>query len=523
MATARKPIEKVNIKAYAQAVVRADAKVRRDITKALTKDAKSQVRAATADSFVNFAQKMGVGADNALTTAGYGFNPITRNRVGLEWVHRGSWLGGIAVDAIPEDMTRAGVDLLGVVKPHDITKMDSAASSLGIWTSVKEVLQWSRLYGGAVAFLMIDGQKPETPLRIETVGKGMFKGLFVFDRWMIDATMNELVTDLGPDVGLPKYYKVFSDAPAFRGAKIHYSRIIRQVGIKLPFNQAIQENLWGISVLERLYDRMIAFDSATTGAAQMVYKSFIRTYKIKGMRAIATAGGQALKGLTTYTDMMRRFQGIEGMTLMDLDDEYEGHEAGSSTGIPDTLRELGQQIAGALQMPLVRLFGQSPAGFGSGDTDLRMYYDSIKQKQNQGLREGVTKTYRCIGQSEGIKLGDDFGIEFRSLWQLLEKEKAEISSALVDAVTKAQEAGLVSDQVAMKELKQNSRVTGIFSNISEKDINAADDTAQAPPLAEEIGEIGANGLESGKALKAEEAEAKPAVTAKAPKPKAPSK
>jgi hypothetical protein len=47
----------------------------------------------TVDSFTNFAQKMGVGADNALSTARYSFNPITRNRIQLEWVHRGSWLG----------------------------------------------------------------------------------------------------------------------------------------------------------------------------------------------------------------------------------------------------------------------------------------------------------------------------------------------------------------------------------------------------------------------------------------------
>ena len=50
---------------------------------------------ATLDSFINFQHKLGVGADNALSTASYGFNPITRNRNLLEWIHRGSWLGGV--------------------------------------------------------------------------------------------------------------------------------------------------------------------------------------------------------------------------------------------------------------------------------------------------------------------------------------------------------------------------------------------------------------------------------------------
>jgi hypothetical protein len=42
------------------------------------------------------------------------------------------------------------------------------------------------------------------------------------------------------------------NAPALRGAAIHYSRVIlRHVGTKLPYQQALTENLWGASVIER--------------------------------------------------------------------------------------------------------------------------------------------------------------------------------------------------------------------------------------------------------------------------------
>jgi hypothetical protein len=48
--------------------------------------------AVTADSFVNFAQLMGIGAENPLGSASYGFNPVTR--IGRSWsgatVARGS-------------------------------------------------------------------------------------------------------------------------------------------------------------------------------------------------------------------------------------------------------------------------------------------------------------------------------------------------------------------------------------------------------------------------------------------------
>ena len=435
----------------------------------------------TLDSFVNFAQKMGIGADNPTTGSSYGFNPITRNRTLLEWIHRGSWLGGVAVDVVSEDMTRMGVVLKGTLKPDQIEQIEEASVQMGIWTALKETIQWSRLYGGALAFLMIDGQKPETPLRLDTIGKGQFKGLMPLDRWMVEPSLNDVVVEYGPHIGMPKYYTVVATAPALPAMKIHYSRVIRLEGIRMPYWQRLMENLWGISILERLYDRMVAFDSATTGASQLVYKSYLRTISVKGLREVVAAGGPALNGLAAYVDMMRRFQNIEGITLLDGEDEFGTQQHQAFSGLSDALTQFGQQIAGALQIPLVRLFGQSPAGFSTGDTDLRMYYDSIKQQQEKDLKVGVTKVYRAIAQSEGIKVPDGFGVEFRSLWQLTDTDKANIAQVTTDAVIRAQEAGLLSDQAAMKELRQSSNTTGIFTNITDKDIEQAEDVPAPEP------------------------------------------
>lgn len=445
-----------------------------------------QLHGATIDSFVNFAHKLGVGADNPMSSSTYGYNPITRNRTMLEWIHRGSWLGGIAVDAVAEDMTRMGCTLRGTLKPAAIDRINEVTTNLSIWSRIKETIQWARLYGGAIAFMLIDGQAPETPLRLDTISKGQFKGLLVLDRWMVQPSLEDLVTDYGPALGQPKFYTVTAQGPALPGVKIHYSRVLRLEGVSLPYWQRLTENLWGLSIIERLYDRMIAFDSATTGAAQLVYKAYLRTVKIRGLREVVAAGGVPMQGLTAYMDMMRRFQGIEGLTLLDADDSFEtlGHSAFG--GLAEALVQFGQQLSGALQIPLVRLFGQSPAGFSTGDTDLRLYYDSIKQQQMKDLQVPMTKIYRAIAQSEGIALPEGFGIDFNSLWQLSATDKVNIAATTTTSVIQAQEAGLISDQIAMKELRQSSMVTGVFSNITDEDIEAASDDIGAPPDASEV-------------------------------------
>lgn len=57
--------------------------------------------------------------------------------------------------------------------------------------------------------------------------------------------------------------------------------------------------------------------------------------------------------------MIREFQTIEGMTLMDASDKFETHSY-SFAGVADVLLRFAEQVSGATGIPLVRLFGQSP-------------------------------------------------------------------------------------------------------------------------------------------------------------------
>lgn len=486
---------RTSIKGAAAAAIKADTKLRDSLKSrsSITQDG-AGVTAVTSDSFVNFMQRMGMTADNPMSTSSYGFNPISRNRVMLEWIHRGSWLGGIAVDVVADDMTRAGVDYVTELEPDEQEQIDHCVTRYGVWDALNETIKWGRLYGGSIAVMLIDGQDLRSPLRLESIGPGQFRGVLALDRWMVEPTLEDLVTEMGPHLGLPKYYRVQANAPALRGQAIHHSRVaVRHEGIKLPYNQRMTENLWGISVLERLYDRMVAFDSASTGAAQLVYKSYLRTLKVKGLREIIAGNEKAMVGLMQQVEMMRRFQSIEGITLLDGEDEFEvqGHSAFS--GLSDALTQFGQQLSGALQVPLCRLFGQSPSGFSTGDTDMQLYYDSIKQQQQRCMHHGVQIIYKAAGASEGIKLPKNFMMKFASLWDTDDKEKADIAKTTSEAVSGAYDSGLIGRQTALRELRQSSRTTSIFTNITEEMIEAADDEVQ-PPMGEMMLPPGAGGL-----------------------------
>jgi len=350
----------------------------------------SSVPTLTVDSFQNLNQRLGLGSGSQMDGSGYAFQYISRNRMLLEAAYRTSWIVGAAVDFIAEDMTKAGIVYEGGLEPDDVEVMQAAWRDLMIGSELANVERWARLYGGSIGFIMIDGQRPETPLRLDTIGEGQFRGILPFDRWVAQAQTGQLVTEMGPDFGLPKYYHVFQDvSQAVPNMVIHHSRVIRRIGIPLPYYQRAQELLWGESVIERFWDRLLAFDSATTGAAQLVFKAYLRTLTVDGYRDLVASGGKLFEGFAKSIETIRFFQNTEGLTVIDGKDKFETH-AYTFTGLPEVIQEMAAQICGALEMPRTRLFGDSPGGLGSnGEGELKQYYQQIGRKQENQHRRPV--------------------------------------------------------------------------------------------------------------------------------------
>jgi len=459
---------------------------------------KAAAKMLTMDSFENFVARLGVSASNPQNTVSegtYEFNLITRNRIKLEAAYRGSWIVGQVVDTVAEDMTRAGVNITTNEADEDIKDFQVYLKRLKTWTQLQFLVKMGRLYGGAIGVMQIKGQKLDTPLDPETVSKDQFQGITVFDRWQLNPVLSPVIQE-GPDMGLPMFYDIVNnptqadpETPNATGQiRVHHSRCIRYIGIELPYFQAITEMMWGESILERLWDRLIAFDSVTMSTANLVERANNRTIGVEGLREIIAAGGEAEKGLLAQFEMMRELQTNEGMTLIDKNDTFDA-KVYTFSGLSDVMLQFGQQLSGASQIPLVRLFGQSPAGLSAtGDSDIRMYYDNVNGQQEAKLRNPLETYIQVAWRSKfGESAPKDLEFTFTPLWQMSATDKAAVAKSNTETVLGAFEGGLTSRPAAMKELRQSSGDTGLFSNISDEDIAEAEAEADEPPMPGETG------------------------------------
>ena len=163
--------------------------------------------------------------------------------------------------------------------------------------------------------------------------------------------------------------------------------------------------------------------------------------------------------------MIREFQTIEGMTMMDSRDKFETHSY-TFAGIADVLLRFAEQVSGATGIPLVRLFGQSPAGFNTGDGDLENYYSRVNSLQERRLRRHIRWLLDISWRSLfGEPLPDDFTFEFNKLWEMSDVDRATMANNVVTALgTAVRDLGM-PPAAALNDLRNISDVIGIGGSI----------------------------------------------------------
>lgn len=437
----------------------------------------------TNDAFQNPMTRTGVFMPNPLETTEYQLTRFTRNWQTINALYRSHWIVRRIIDVIPEDMIKNGYHILTQLSPDQIKKIVRCDRTTHTSRRILEGLKWGRLYGGAGALIMIEGHENQLdqPLDYDMIMPGSYKGLLVLDRWSGVTPEDKLVSDLSdPEFGMPEYYTVSSDALTV-GIRVHHSRIIRFMGRPLPYLEQLAETYWGASELEHVIDELKKRDNVSWNIAMLTFMANLRVMKMDGMSQILGAGNeQAQMQLYNTIQGMNAMMNNNSLQVLGENDSYETHQY-TFGGIGETYDRFMMDVAGAAETPVTKLFGRSPAGMNAtGESDMQNYYDTIEEKQEADLRPVYDKILPIMFISTLGGIPDDWDYEFNPIRRPRDDEMADLASKNTDSVTKAFQAGMVSQRTALKELRQQSEMTGMWSNITDEDIEKADDSVMQP-------------------------------------------
>lgn len=453
-------------------------------------------RARALDAFTNVLARLGAGTPNLLEGTEYSLQRLSRDFNQLNALYRESWIIRRIIDVIPSDMLKNWITITSGIDPDVEKKLSISLRRTQLIDKLKRGMQWGRLYGGALGVMLVkhQGYDLSQPLRLDWIMPGDFAGLLIFDRWNGVNPSSELIEDISdPDYGYPKYYTV-TDPAGGGSVKIHHSRVVRFTGNTLPFWEEIAEMQWGASVIESIFDELRKRDNVSWNIAQLTFMANIRVLKMQDLgQLLAATDSESQAELLRTLEAQNMLLNNMGMQVMDAADGLETHQY-TFGGLADCYQQFIMDISGAAEIPVTKLFGRSPSGLNAtGESDLQNYYDMIAEKQEAVLRPILNKVLPPFIISTIGSLPEDFDFDFDPVAEPTDKERADLAKCGTDNVVAAYNAGLISQRTALQELKQQSERTGVWTNITDEDIERASDTVE--PSGEMGGMFGGMGGE----------------------------
>lgn len=318
---------------------------------------------------------------------------------------------GYAVDCeTPDGMEEKAASKLANDAANLIEKIDRR---MCINRSMREFIQFGRVYGVRVALFVVESTDPEyykLPFNIDGVGPGMYKGISQIDpQWIVPQLAESNINNpMGMGFYEPEFYMV-------RDQMIHRSHLVVYIPYPVVDFLKATYQFGGVSVPQRIYERVYASERTANEAPTLAMTKRMNTF-------------QASEG----ADMDQVRENVAQMAEMRDNHGVLVHGQGEAFGSLDTsLADMDALImtqyqldAAICEVPATKLLGTSPKGFGaSGEYEEASYREFLEGIQ-QDVQPLLERHHQLIMKSEvAPKLGVE-PMEVSMQWAALDSPTA---------------------------------------------------------------------------------------------------
>jgi phage-related protein (TIGR01555 family) len=418
------------------------------------------------DSLRNFVAGLGDPFRDKLAGAYYGFQMLDDFELGN--IYRSNWLGRKIIDIPAMDAVRKGRDWQA--EQDQIEAIEAEETRLGYWPKLLQAKIMARLWGGAAIYIGTRDNDLSQPLDVERIRKGGITYLTVLSRR--DVSAGEVEQDVLSEFhGLPKYFEV-TGSSATAMVRIHPSRLAIFIGA--PFGDSLlslgQNYGWGDSILNVVYSAVKNADATAANIASLVFEANVDIFRIPDFMA-SLADPEYAKRLNDRFLLAASAKGINKALVLDKDEEYDRKTITFAT-LPDVMQTFLQMAAGAADIPVTRLLGQSPAGMSAtGESDMLNYYDRVSSIQTLEMTPALYRLDEGLIRSALGSRPDEIFYSWSPLKQMTEKELAEIGKMNADTANVLVTTGLFTPEelrtVVTNQLVESSFYPGLDQAVSE--------------------------------------------------------
>ncbi len=418
-----------------------------------------------ADGYVNLLNKYGSSQDSS-EAYGYSAENLTPDTL-LTSHYETNGLFAKIIDIPAQEAVKKGFHL-NIANAQVEEYIQKKVRRMKFLSTVEESLKWSRLYGGALAVMIIDDGINDLALPVNWKTAKKIDEIVVYDRSVITPDYHSMYRNYGAygeaqrsKFRMPEYYNVFSIYGSFR---VHESRCLIFRNGKMPEKASTTDyRFWGVPEYNRIKRALRETITSHGDAVKLLERSVQAVYKMKNLaQLLATDEGeeQALKRLQII-DMAR---GILNSIAIDNDGEDYDFKTTTLTGVKEVIDSACNMLSALTEIPQTKLFGRSPAGMNStGESDLENYYNFIDKIRESQIRDNLCTLIDAIIRV-GLNTGEiaekpDYELEFEPLWNEKESERATIEHTNAQAdLVRAQTAQLYIDMGVLDPSEERKRL-----------------------------------------------------------------
>lgn len=434
------------------------------------------------DAVSNILARMGYGSPSVAEGIEYPLVRLSNDYQLMLSLYRNGWIPRRIVDEPAKDMIKAWPKITSDMSPEDMKLFDRCLAKTGTKAGILKAVKWSRLFGGAGALIVIKGHenKLDTPLDLDTVALGSYRGLLPFDRWSGITPNTGVNSDIDQPMafGLPASYQIHTNQYGGPTFNVHASRVLRFIGPDVPNPEKQAQNEWGISVVEVFYEQMKKLDNMSSSIVNLMFRANILAQRDEQLSQMLSGAGSSQMAMQKFWGRMQaQNQLLSNQSTLILPKEggLESHQY-TFGGVADVYSLFQMDTAGAADMTVSWLFGRTATGLGqTNEFDVQFRNDKVAALQDDNLRPALEKLYPVILTSEFGAVPDDIDLDFPAVAALTQREKIELAKSGTESAVSPFTAGVYSQKTTLIRLRHLDEMLEIPPSITDEMIEAADD------------------------------------------------
>lgn len=400
----------------------------------------------------------GLGVSGKDKRLGMNYQWVRFSETELEHLYATDAAARRVVEYVPDEGTREWIELRlnsDSANKDSVKLMNEEMERLCVQHKFNQAWSWARLYGGAGILMVVDdGKELSEPLDLMSIRE--VKSLTVLNRF--ELLTSKLITNLeDPNFGLQELYDLAprsSSDDLLYGTTVHHTRIIRFDGMPLPRRLFEINDSWSDSVLPKMLNALRNYNSAHDSIASALQDFRLMVLKLKDLSGMVASDSDT--ELMARLQLLNMSKSILNSVAIDAQDEDIKNLDTNFTNIEKVIEKVEARLVADSDLPHTVVLGEGAQGTlgGGGQSEDRNAKGFVGAQQELKLTRPINRIMEVIqsakaGPFKG-KVVEELTWDFKPLWQMSEKEKAEIHKVQAEADNIYWSMGAVSEETIAK-------------------------------------------------------------------------